>query len=84
MRAEDLIWLLRKERLPNCKDNVSANDYTRKMSIYDREMHEKLRKMASIEARLAQHENITRLGIVWLTILALAALILFGYHVIHV
>ncbi|WP_262269120.1 hypothetical protein [Microvirga yunnanensis] len=46
-------------------------------------MREKLQKLESIEARLSQHEKATRLGLIWLTILAFAVLILFGYHITY-
>jgi hypothetical protein len=52
------------------------------MTAYDRELSEKLRKLESIEARLAQHAQATQLGLIWLSIVASAALVLFGYHVI--
>jgi len=53
------------------------------MSDLDREVREKLQKLESIEARLTQHEKTTRLGLMWLTILACAVLILVGYHIIR-
>jgi hypothetical protein len=45
-----------------------------RMSAYDRELHEKLQKLESIDVRLAQHDKITRLGLV--SILALGTLVL--------
>ena len=53
------------------------------MRIDDPETREKLQRLTSIEARLAQHEKTTRLGIMWLTVLALPALVLLAYHVIR-
>jgi hypothetical protein len=53
------------------------------MKIDDPETREKLQRLASIETRLARHEKTTRLGIMWLTVLALPALVLLAYHVIH-
>jgi fatty acid desaturase len=53
------------------------------MSDLDREVREKLQKLESIEARLTQHEKTTRLGLIWLTVLAFAVLVLFGYHIIR-
>jgi hypothetical protein len=52
------------------------------MKIDGPETREKLQRMESIEARLAQHEKTTRLGIIWLTGLALPALVFLAYHVI--
>lgn len=52
------------------------------MSVYDRELSEKLRKLESIDARLAQHAKATQLGLIWLSILASTALVLFGHHII--
>jgi hypothetical protein len=51
------------------------------MKIDYPETRAKLQRLASIEARLAQHERTTRLGLIWLTILALPALALLAYHV---
>ena len=53
------------------------------MSDVDREMREKLQKLESLEARLSQHEKTTRVGLIWLTILAFAVLFLFGYYIIR-
>lgn len=53
------------------------------MSDYDNEVREKLQKLESIEARLSQHEKTTRVGLIWLTALALAALALLGYQIVH-
>lgn len=53
------------------------------MSYLDREVREKLQKLESIEARLVQHEKTARLGLIWLTVLPLAVLVLVGYHVIR-
>ncbi|MBQ0820186.1 hypothetical protein KBI52_08175 [Microvirga sp. HBU67558] len=46
-------------------------------------MRKKLQKLESIEARLSQHEKTTRLGLIWLTILAFSVLVLFGYHIVY-
>ncbi len=51
------------------------------MSTYERELTEKLRKLESIDARLARHEKATRLGLRWLIILAAAVLALTAYHI---
>jgi hypothetical protein len=53
------------------------------MSNLDHEMLEKLQKLESIEARLVQHEKTVRLGLIWLTVLAFAVLVLVGSHVIR-
>jgi hypothetical protein len=53
------------------------------MSVYDHDLSEKLQKLESIEARLAQHAKTTQLGIIWLTVLALVVLALLGYHIVR-
>ncbi|WP_262296550.1 hypothetical protein [Microvirga sesbaniae] len=53
------------------------------MSDLDREVREKLQRLESIEARLTHHEKTTRLGLIWLTVLAFAVLVLLGYYIIH-
>jgi hypothetical protein len=50
------------------------------MSNYDRELHVKLE---SFDARLAQHEKTTRVGLAWLTILATAVLVLMAFHIVR-
>ena len=52
------------------------------MRIYDHEPSEKLHKLESINARLAQHAKIAQLAMIWLSVLASAVLVLFSYHVI--
>jgi hypothetical protein len=46
------------------------------MDAYERELLEKVQRLESIDALLAQHDKATRLGLLWLT--ALAALVLGG------
>jgi hypothetical protein len=53
------------------------------MADYDREVQEKLQQLESIEARLMQHAKTTRLGMIWLTVLALTLLVLLGYQIVH-
>jgi hypothetical protein len=53
------------------------------MTDYDREVREKLQKLESIEARLTQHAKTTRLGLIWLIVLALTLLVLLGYQIAH-
>jgi hypothetical protein len=45
--------------------------------------YELSKKLESIEAQLEQHARTTHLGMVWLTVLAIAALVLLGYHVVR-
>jgi hypothetical protein len=42
-----------------------------------------MQKLESIEAQLTQHAKTTRLGLLWLTVLALAALALLSYQIVH-
>jgi hypothetical protein len=53
------------------------------MTIDDPETREKLQRLASLDARLAQHEKTTRLGLIWLTVLALPTLVLLAYYVVR-
>ena len=53
------------------------------MTDYDREVQEKLQQLESIEAWLTQHAKSTRLGLIWLTVLALTLLVLLGYQIVH-
>jgi cell division septal protein FtsQ len=53
------------------------------MTDYDRKVREKLQKLESIESRLTQHAKTTRLGLIWLTVLALTLLVLLGYQIVH-
>jgi hypothetical protein len=52
------------------------------MDAYDRELKEKLQKLETIQARLVQHQRITHLGLIWLSILGAGALVLMAYHII--
>jgi len=52
------------------------------MDAYDRELNEKLQKLEAIQARLVQHQRITQLGLIWLSILGVGALALMAYHII--
>jgi len=53
------------------------------MNDRDYELSKKLQKLESIEVQLAQHVKTTRLGLTWLSVLALAALVLLGFHIVH-
>jgi hypothetical protein len=52
-----------------------------RMNAYDRELQEKLQKLESIDARLAQHDKMTRFGLIWLTVLAALVLAGLGYAI---
>ena len=52
------------------------------MDAYDRDLREKLTKLESIEARLAQHERKNRLYLILLLVIASAVLAHMGYHII--
>lgn len=49
------------------------------MGTYNRDLDEKLKKLESIDARLAQHERTARLGLIGLSALGGALLALLGY-----
>ena len=49
------------------------------MNTYDPNLHEQQRKLEAIEARLAGHEKMARLGLLWLSTLSFVVLALLGY-----
>jgi hypothetical protein len=49
------------------------------VSAYDPKLHEPPLKLEAIEARLANHEKTTRLGLMWLSAIGFVALALLGY-----
>jgi hypothetical protein len=49
------------------------------MNTYDRELRDKLQKIESIEARLAQYHKTTHFGLIWLSAIGIVLLALIVY-----
>jgi hypothetical protein len=53
------------------------------VNTVDPNLHQPNRELEAIEARLANYEKTTRLGLIWLSALGLAVLALLGYIIAH-